>query len=69
MRFLTFVWIPFWLLVALSMYADSPHHTVQERGSVAIFMFGYGAVAVVITIVYACGRALQRSSRDAGPPR
>lgn len=68
MWFLTKLWIPFWLLVALSAYADTPHHTIQQRGAVAMFMFGYGGIAAFITLVYACTRAFRRASRDAAPP-
>jgi len=69
MWFLTKVWIPFWLLVALAAYVSPPRSTVQQEGAVAMFMFVYGGVAAVITIVYALTRVFRRATTDAGPRR
>lgn len=69
MWFLTKVWIPFWILVALEAYAQSSHKPNDQIASTGIFMFGYGAVAFIITIVYACTKAFRAASRGSGAPR
>lgn len=67
MWFLTKLWIPFWLLAGLAKFAETPHHTNQQRAAVATFMFAYGGVAFIVTIVYACTKAFRAASRGSTP--
>lgn len=69
MKFLTLVWIPWWLLLGLFEWGNTPHHTTQERGSVAVLVFGYGCVATLITVVYALTRVFRKASQDGAPRR
>jgi len=65
MKFLFFVWLPWWLFVGLYAFGEAQHYSAYKQGAMGVYVFGYGAVAGIITFVYVLTRVFRRASRDA----
>jgi len=65
MWFLTKVWVPWWLFFAWGNSVTSHRHTLDQEAAVGFLVWGYGVIAMIITIVYICARAIRTMNRRA----
>jgi hypothetical protein len=66
MKFLTFVWLPFWAVLLFDYFSATSRsqHSASAIGISFIGLFLLGAASVT-TIVYAITRIFRRATQDA----
>lgn len=66
MKFLTFVWLPFWLFLLLGIVGGGfTSRDVSLSGGTDFILFALGGLAMCVTIVYAITRIFRRATQDA----
>lgn len=65
MRFLLFLWAPFWLLVLFTRGAFIERAPNPDAGFIAIAILLWFGVNMLVTAAYVLARVVRRARRDA----